>query len=349
MKPLKIIHLEDLPADADMVARTLAKSGISHEMLLTDNETDFVKALKEFAPDVIISDHSLPSFDSHEALKIIKEMDLEIPFILVTATVSEEYAVNIIKEGASDYILKDRLHRLPSAIMSALEKLQTEKELVKQRLMEKKLISSTSIQAQERERDEIGKELHDNINQVLAAAKLYLQTAIRKGESKSQLLEKSHEYIKIAIDEIRKLSHTLIAPSLGEIALTDAITELITDFRLTASLEIRLITNNFNEALIEDNVGLMFYRIIQEQVNNIVKHAEATKAVIEFTVVDNHIVLQITDNGKGFNTANVGNGIGLKNINNRVNFFDGTTHVISAEGKGCSLEVSIPIKTKAEE
>ncbi len=263
--PLKIIHLEDLPSDADMVARTLAKSGISHEMLHTDNEADFVRALKEFSPDVIISDHSLPSFDSHEALRIIKEMGLEIPFILVTATVSEEYAVEIIKEGASDYILKDRLHRLPSAIISALEKLHAEKALVHQRLMEQKLITKTSIQAQEKERDEIGKELHDNINQVLAAAKLYLQTAIRKGESKSQLLEKSHEYIKIAIDEIRKLSHTLIAPSLGEITLTDAIKELITDFRTTNSLDLKLITNNFNEEIIEDTMGLMFYRVIQER------------------------------------------------------------------------------------
>src|SRR3977135_4325381 len=119
---LKILHLEDLPSDADMVARELKKAGLAGEIFLADNKDDFIRALTEFSPDIILSDHSLPSFNSHEALKIVKEMGIEIPFILITATVSEEYAVNIIKEGASDYILKDRLQRLPNAIAGAIDK-----------------------------------------------------------------------------------------------------------------------------------------------------------------------------------------------------------------------------------
>ncbi|MES1250261.1 MAG: response regulator, partial [Chitinophaga rupis] len=121
-QPLKILHLEDLPADAEMVDRVLRKAQFRFEKQLVLDKSDFIKALKEFIPDVILSDHSLPAFNSMEALRVTREMGIHAPFILVTATVSEEYAVNMIKEGASDYILKDRLERLPNAVQNALDK-----------------------------------------------------------------------------------------------------------------------------------------------------------------------------------------------------------------------------------
>jgi PAS domain S-box-containing protein len=125
---LKIIHLEDLKTDAELVKRELLKGNLNFDTCLVDNKEDFKKALKEFSPDVILSDHSLPSFNSFEALEIFKESGLKIPFILITATVSEEFAVDVMKKGASDYILKDRLQRLPNAINNAIEKCKIELE-----------------------------------------------------------------------------------------------------------------------------------------------------------------------------------------------------------------------------
>jgi len=118
---LKILHLEDTPSDAELVERELTKRNIQFEILVVDNKKAFEKALIAFIPDLILSDHTLPSFDSIEAIKIIKEQALKIPFILVTSTVSDEYAVEVMKAGANDYILKDRLHRLPQAILNAME------------------------------------------------------------------------------------------------------------------------------------------------------------------------------------------------------------------------------------
>src|ERR1043165_4571441 len=127
-KILKILHLEDLQDDAELVLRVLKKADLSCEVTHAENKDEFIRAITEFHPDIILSDHSLPSFDSHEALNMVRKMGLDIPFILVTATVSEEYAVSIIKEGASDYILKDRLQRLPNAILSANAKYRLELE-----------------------------------------------------------------------------------------------------------------------------------------------------------------------------------------------------------------------------
>ena len=144
---LKILHLEDLSSDAEMVKRELEKGNLQFVRHVVDNKTDFVKALEEFSPDIIISDHSLPSFDSFEALKIIKTAGIKIPVILVTATMSEEFAVSVMKAGATDYILKDRLQRLPAAVLNATEKyrIENEKKKMEEALLESQVLLSSII------------------------------------------------------------------------------------------------------------------------------------------------------------------------------------------------------------
>ena len=345
---LKILHLEDFPEDAELVARHLRKAGFKFETLLTDSEADFTEALKHFTPDVILSDHSLASFDSHEALKIVKGMGLKVPFILVTATVSEEYAVSIIKDGASDYILKDRLQRLPNAITVARRKFNAEKELECQRIAQEKLITQTSIQVQEREREEIGRELHDNINQILAAAKLYLDLVISKDHTDVEMLESSRDNIVLAIEEIRKLSHTLVAPSLGNITLIAAIEDLVREIRQVTLLDLNFIVQHCDESKLNDNLKLSIYRIIQEQLNNILKHSGATAASVKMSLRYNRFVLTVIDNGKGFDMTQRGDGVGLRNIRQRTGFYDGTVHLHSAPGEGCTLEVNIPVPVNNE-
>lgn len=113
-----------MPSDAELVDMTLKRSKLVFEKKVVDNKKDFIRALNEYRPDIILSDHSLPSFDSIEAFEILKNSDLNVPFILITATISEEFAVEIMKNGAADYVLKDRMQRLPNAIENALVKFQ---------------------------------------------------------------------------------------------------------------------------------------------------------------------------------------------------------------------------------
>src|ERR1700740_1321097 len=101
---IKILHLEDMPTDAMLVRYALEKAGVDFEKLDVDNEAAYIAALAEFKPDIILSDHSLPSFNSTEALAILKKSGINVPFILITATISEEFAVSIIHMGAADYI-----------------------------------------------------------------------------------------------------------------------------------------------------------------------------------------------------------------------------------------------------
>ena len=125
-KFLKILHLEDMPEDAELVSRTLKKGLMDCKILHVEDRLPFLKALMDFAPDIILSDHRLPSFDSHEALELVKQMGLDIPFILVTATVSEEYAVTIIKKAP--VIIFNRSQLLPNAVVAAMHKYHLEQE-----------------------------------------------------------------------------------------------------------------------------------------------------------------------------------------------------------------------------
>src|SRR5258705_2673899 len=118
---LKILLLEDNYTDAEIIKRLVKKAKPDCDFLLAMNKNDFLKALDEFSPDVILSDNSLPQFNATEALQIFRQQSMQVPFILVTGTVSEEFAATIMKLGADDYVLKDRMVRLPVAIDAALK------------------------------------------------------------------------------------------------------------------------------------------------------------------------------------------------------------------------------------
>lgn len=129
---LKILIIEDSPDDLDLIERELERAGFRFVSMAVSNREQFERGLSDFQPDVILSDHSLPQFNSIEAMQIWKDHQKtrirSVPFILITGSVSEEFAVQSMKAGAGDYILKDRLRRLPSSINSALEKARLEQE-----------------------------------------------------------------------------------------------------------------------------------------------------------------------------------------------------------------------------
>ena len=129
---MNILILEDSPEDVELIERELKRAGILFSTTVVNQRDDFELALAKLKPDVILSDHSLPAFNSIEALKIFKqrqaELNLSAPFILVTGAMTEEFAVQCIKAGVDDYILKDRLKRLPGSIERALEKSRIDAE-----------------------------------------------------------------------------------------------------------------------------------------------------------------------------------------------------------------------------
>ena len=154
------------------------------------------------------------------------------------------------------------------------------------RLLRQKQITEAVILAQEKERTEIGKELHDNVNQILGAGNLYINTAMTDEEMRQELLERSTQLVSNAINEIRKISKSLITPGLREIGLIESIGDVMDDLKLAKNkMVIDLDLQNISEEQIEDRRKLTLFRIVQEQLNNIVKHAEATRVLIRLSEI----------------------------------------------------------------
>jgi signal transduction histidine kinase len=188
--------------------------------------------------------------------------------------------------------------------------------------------------------------LHDNINQILATANLYLDFAMPDNAEKKDILQKSKEFIAMAVNEIRKLSHTLLPPALEEFGLVMALNELINPLSVTSGLQIEKQWNSFNEEGLEKEQKLTIYRIAQEQLNNIVKHANAKRITVSLLLTNGgeSIELLIKDDGEGFDQAEKRNGVGLKNIISRAGLFGGHVSIYSMPGNGCELRVIFPCR-----
>ncbi|HTM91399.1 MAG TPA: PAS domain S-box protein, partial [Flavisolibacter sp.] len=244
---------------------------------------------------------------------------------------------------SNDIEYKDQQARLVLS-NDVTEKLRVEAELVEHRLLQQEIIAETAIQAQEQERDELGRELHDNINQILASTKLYLEIACN-GDTElfTQALSKGYENVNLAIAEIRRLSKQLVPPVLEDM-LTNVLNEMTDEIHATTNVNFESDLTAFDEKKLNEDIKLMIYRIVQEQINNIVKHARASHVNINIANDAHRISLLIADNGVGFDTKQKRKGIGLRNIENRVKFYKGSATIRSEEGKGCILEVYIPMK-----
>ena len=125
---IKVLILEDVPLDAELVERELKKEGLNYIPLIVDTENDFLNALSVFKPDIILADHSLPHFDGLSALKITLEKSPHIPFIFVSGKIGEDFAVEMLKEGATDYVLKNNLSKLPHSVIRALKESEEQRE-----------------------------------------------------------------------------------------------------------------------------------------------------------------------------------------------------------------------------
>ncbi|MFA6015798.1 MAG: PAS domain S-box protein [Gallionellaceae bacterium] len=127
-KPIKILSLEDVPTDAELIRMKLLREGLLFEWLSVDNEADFKRTLQTFAPDIVLADYTLPAYDGRAALQYLQETHAHVPLIVVTGTLDEEKTVELLRNGAVDFVLKDRLGRLPDAIRQALNNARLEKE-----------------------------------------------------------------------------------------------------------------------------------------------------------------------------------------------------------------------------
>jgi PAS domain S-box-containing protein len=223
------------------------------------------------------------------------------------------------------------------------DKLELERKLEDERNAQRQQLTEAIITAQETERAEIARELHDNVNQILGVSRLYLSAAKQSSEpQKNELMNKASGYVFDAIEEIRRLSKSLVSPMQLLLTLETAISCLAENLMMVHNFSIKIEVKDFETANLSDKFKLNIFRIVQEQLNNIIKHANSNSITIVLSSTDGRIRIQITDDGQGFDTSLQRHGVGLSNIQSRTELYNGTMEVISSPGKGCCLMIDFP-------
>jgi PAS domain S-box-containing protein len=205
-------------------------------------------------------------------------------------------------------------------------------------------ITEAVVEAKEMERSDIGKELHDNVNQLLGASMLYLDMAIKDIKNGEIYLIHSSEYTFAAIEEIRKLTKGLMTDTIKDFGLCAAIEDIARDTMEASPVKIHCVLQPSLESPMSDKFKMNIFRMVQEQLTNILKHAKAADVYIMMSEMNGKFMLSIADNGIGFDNTRKSShkGIGIKNIISRAEFYKGSARFITKPGNGCKLVITFP-------
>ena len=238
-------------------------------------------------------------------------------------------------------INKDTVHGMMLAVSDITQNKQLEEDLVTQKVQEQRTITKAVLHAQEVERNRMGQELHDNVNQILSSIKLYLAMIEDDPAGHKDMIAKTKEFTDQVINEIRSICKEQVTPQ-KKFDLLELLQEITGDLNDTQQ-NILFTCHVIGPITIDDDLKLNIYRIVQEQVNNIIKYSEATHARIHIEESRGLIELSIIDNGKGLDPAISRKGIGISNIMNRVESYNGHFIIDSKPGKGCKILITLPV------
>jgi PAS domain S-box-containing protein len=227
------------------------------------------------------------------------------------------------------------------AVSGITEKKIMEEQILHQKVQAQKMSTREVLKAEERERNKIGQELHDNVNQILASIKLFLSMA-KEGDAaeSNELLSRSEKLLDNAIEAIRELSESQVTP-LKKDNLKELIQSLVDRLEYSTSVKTKF-DYDVKDKVIDDDLKLNIYRIVQEQINNILRHADASHIHILVYTEEGFLHVSVDDNGKGFDPDKRRKGIGISNMINRIESFNGELEIESSPGNGCKLTIKIP-------
>jgi two-component system sensor histidine kinase UhpB len=465
---LDILLLEDNPDDATLIKLLLSRAGMAFQAIVASDEPEFLTAIKDHSFDVVLADNALPQYSSLEALAKIKKTSPHAAFILVTGTVSEEFAVSIIQQGADDYILKNNLTRLPAAIEKAIERKKVErerememnlsdsiinslpgvfyfidqagkflrwnrnfinvtgytqseiermhpgdffevknKELVnmwieqvfekghaeieakiltkkgahisyfftgmaanfnnqqcligiglditerkrsetelKQLNQELRSVSRHLERIREEEQSRIAREVHDQLGQQITGLKMelaLLRSYFQSGKDGEQIQSKIADMFQLLDDtvvSVRKIASDLRPSMLDYFGLAESIENQNEEFTNRSGIKVEF-SKPAADFVFEPGISIGLYRIYQEALTNVARHANATVVNTYLAVSEKEIVLTVTDNGKGFDHTKKTKSLGLLGMRERAHIMGGKIDIESEPGKGTTVKITV--------
>ena len=346
--------VEDDAADAALIVHALRKDGLGFSIERVETGDDFVQALDDDAPDLILSDYALPTFDGYSALAIAQQKHPEVPFIFVTGTMGEEVAIETLKNGATDYVLKMRLSRLGPAVHRALREARERadrKRAVEQLRQSHEQLRALSVYLQhvrEEERMRISRAVHDELGQALTGLKIDLSWLTgRLPKNLGLLIEKTKKmstHIDETIQTVRRISTELRPGILDHLGLVAALEWQANEFQTRSGIQCT-VKASLDRTILDEDLNTVFFRIFQETLTNVLRHAEATRVEVHLREDRENLILEVKDNGRGITSREIANtkSIGLLGMRERVALLGGKVTITGAPRRGTRVTVSIPL------
>ena len=359
-QPLRVLLLEDQDTDAELMVRELKRAGFDLVWNRIDTEEALLQCLDR-PYDLILSDNSMPSFDAMRALTCLRQRQIDIPFIIVSGSIGEEQAVALLRHGAADYIMKDRIERLGAAVGQALEKkrlrddnqaahaaLQTRtEELIRSQERLRALASDLTL-TEQRERRKLAGDLHDYLAQLLVAGRMKLRQAVAyvAKDPGTPLLAELDQIFDESLRYTRTLIADLAPPSLQEFGLSHAFQWLSEHMRTHGlTVDVQVGSDRIN---LPDDQAILVFQSVRELLLNIVKHAETNRASVAVATTPTELHITVTDGGQGFDHAAVAapepgsSRFGLFSIDERMRAMGGRFEINSTPGRGTRASMILP-------
>ncbi len=320
-----------------------------------ETRDDFLEAIDGGEFEIIFADYSLPGFDGLSALAIAKERWPNVPFIFISGTMGEELAIETLKSGATDYVLKDRLSRLAHSVRRALEeateKLERRKALKALKLSHEQLrnLAAHLESAREDERTWIAREIHDELGQTLTALKMDLSVMDKKVltnqgiETLSELIRADLKLVNETIKTVKRLCTELRPSVLDHLGLGAAIEWQAQEYQKRSGIECEVNLVPY-DIIVDGKFSSALFRIFQESLSNVLRHAQATKVTVTLSDQDSIVMLEITDNGVGITEEHLSkaNSFGLLGMRERVQICNGELWISGSQNAGTTIRVIIP-------
>jgi signal transduction histidine kinase len=346
---VRLLHIEDSEPDHALAMAQLRRAGLAVSAERIESRFEFAYALAQ-PWDVILSDYNLPGFSGLEALQMLRDSGALVPFILVSGEIGEDTAVEAMRNGASDYLLKANLARLAPAIEHAIAASETSRARVradrdlqasKLRLSELAQHLQTSV---ENERHAIAREIHDDVGGSLTALKFDLDWIGRRTTAPevSQRLASAIDTVTHAIEASQRIMHNL-RPAILEQGLVPALQWMANRFEKRSGTVCAFRTSHDKPSL-PTGVPLVAYRTAQEALTNISKHAQASRVSIDLSMTGGVLSLEISDNGRGLSADDLAKAqsFGIRGLKERALTVGGWVDLSSGVG-GTTLILSVPL------
>ena len=354
---IRVVLVEDSEPDVELVHEALLEMGMNISMVSVDTREDFEAELRRQPPNIILSDYWLGNFDGSAALEIAKQVAPATPFIFVTGGLGEEVVIEMLKQGATDYVLKTRLARLAPAVRRALR--ETDQRRESQEAEERFRRSHAQLRAltghlqyvREEERTRIAREVHDELGQALTGLKLDLAWLAGKLDGKRILQRKIRAMLAQADETIlavRRIATELRPGVLDSLGLVAAIEWQSADFQERTGIRCA-VRISVKDPILDREFSTVCFRIFQETLTNIIRHAGATRVFVRLTQVDRELTLTVSDNGRGISEREVldARSIGLIGMRERVAQVAGEIYILGLPNQGTTVTMRVPLPQAA--